>query len=139
MTRAGSRVSGLIGSVSAPDDVWKCVVLVVDDDKPLLSIFARHLPRFGWRVLTAPDGLRALQILDAQPVDVVVVDETMPGPSGAALLEHVHATWPGVRLVLLSGWPSPLGRERAEAIGAQVVMKGEEFATLLEALGGPCG
>jgi DNA-binding response OmpR family regulator len=133
-------MSGSTGSVSAPDEtIWRCVVLVVDDDRPLLEIFSRQLPRFGWKVLTAPDGLRALQLLDSQPVDAIVADEKMPGPAGAALLEHVHATWPGVRLVLLSGWPSEHGRERAKAIGACVVTKGQEFRELLDALGGPCG
>jgi DNA-binding response OmpR family regulator len=135
-----SNMSGSTGSVSGLDDtLWKCVILVCDDDRPLLDIFSRHLPRYGWKVLTAPDGLRALQILDAQSVDAVVVDERMPGPAGAALLEHVHATWPEMRLVLLSGWPSVEGRERAQAIGARVVTKGAEFGELLEAIGGPCG
>lgn len=127
-------------SVSTPDErLWRCVVLIADDDQSLLRIFERHLPQFGWKVLTAPDGLRALQILDSQDVDAVVADELMPGLAGAALLEHVHATWPGVRLVLLAGWPTPYARERCKAIGASVVMKGEEFGELLDALGGPCG
>jgi len=122
-----------------PDErVWRCVVLIADDDRSLLDIFSRHLPRFGWKVLTAPDGLRALQILETNEVDAVVADERMPGLAGAALLEHVHATWPAVRLVLLAGWPTPDARARCREIGAHVVMKGEELRDLLDAIGGAC-
>jgi DNA-binding response OmpR family regulator len=127
-------------SASAPDErTWHCIALVADDDRSLLEIFRRHLPRFGWKVLAAPDGLRALQILETEDVDAVIADERMPGLSGAALLEHVHETWPWVRLVLLAGWPTPDARERCRKIGACVVMKGAEFQELLDALGGPCG
>ena len=113
-------------------------MLVVDDDESLLDIFTSYLPTFGWKVLTATDGLRALQLLEVQDVDAIVVDERMPGLAGAALLEHVHATWPAVRLVLLAGWPTPFARERCENIGAAVVMKSGKFGELLGALGGPC-
>ncbi len=111
-------------------------VLLVDDEPEVSDPLARLLRIHGWRALTERDGLRALQTLEVEQVDAIVADEQMPGAAGAFLLETVHRSWPGVRLVLLAGFPSEAGIERAQAIGAVVLTKGSSVAAVLEAIGG---
>lgn len=110
-------------------------VLVADDDPSFRAMLSRYLPKFGWRVLAVPDGLRALQLLELERVHAVVADERgMGGPSGALLLEAVHTAWPGTRLILYSGYPSNAAADRVKAIGGFVLTKGTDFGELRETL-----
>jgi ActR/RegA family two-component response regulator len=108
-------------------------VLIVDNDAMLRRTLAAVLVARGWKVATQPDGLRALQYLEDNCVDVVIADERMHGPAGPVLLETVHKLCPGTRLVLLSGWPSRVSRERVAALGGVSVVKGDT-KELLDAL-----
>lgn len=84
-----------------------CTVLCVDDEPNILSALKRTLRGAGYMVLTALGGAQALQLLDdmsdQQPVDVVISDMRMPGMDGAQLLEQVHARWPQMVRILLTG------------------------------------
>jgi DNA-binding response OmpR family regulator len=111
-------------------------VLIVDDEMALGMALQRLLSRRGWTVVFESDGLRALRRLKTESFDAVIADERMPGPGGAFLLEEVKRRSPTTRLVMLSGDPSDLGRERVEAIGGVVLMKGGPAILLLEAIGG---
>ncbi len=82
------------------------VVLVVDDDAAVRRALERILrkdPRLD--VIEAEDGLAALRILEARPVDILISDEVMPEINGVRLLQTVRARWPGTRRVLYTGHP----------------------------------
>ncbi len=98
----------MVGPMAPPGQTW--TVLCVDDEPHILSSLKRTLRGAGYRVLTAASGELALdkltQMLDgdaAEPVDVLVSDMRMPGIDGAQLLEEVHARWPALVRVLLTG------------------------------------
>jgi adenylate cyclase len=75
----GSRVAqGTIGSI-----------LVVDDDRLNRIVLTRNLMAHGHSVVTAEDGRQALEILECELPDVVLLDILMPGIDGFAVLEHV--------------------------------------------------
>jgi two-component system, OmpR family, response regulator MprA len=57
-------------------------VLVVDDEPRILSMMRRVLEADGYGVLLAGDGTSALEILRAEPVDLVILDVMMPGIDG---------------------------------------------------------
>jgi response regulator RpfG family c-di-GMP phosphodiesterase len=78
-------------------------VLCVDDEANILSALKRTLRGAGYCVLTAGGGAQALQMLEQMPVDVLLSDMRMPGMDGAQLLEQVHARWPQVVRILLTG------------------------------------
>ena len=64
-------------------------ILIVDDE-PLKRITLRiELSELGYDVTEAPDAHSAVRILDGKPIDLVVSDVRMPGPSGLDLLTHV--------------------------------------------------
>jgi signal transduction histidine kinase len=78
-------------------------VLLVDDEVDFLSSLAQRLELRGLPVLTAASGLEALEILDGEPVDVVVLDVRMPGMDGIETLRRIKDRHPQVQVVMLTG------------------------------------
>jgi DNA-binding response OmpR family regulator len=66
-------------------------VLAVDDEEDILTIIRHNLEREGHRVLTAPNGDRALEIVREEKPDVVVLDVMMPGTDGWGVLNMIKA------------------------------------------------
>ncbi|MCE5192036.1 MAG: response regulator [Actinomycetia bacterium] len=66
-------------------------ILVVEDTELLRRIYYDKLVQEGYRVLTAADGLEALSILRANPVDLVLLDLIMPRMGGLDVLESLKA------------------------------------------------
>jgi CheY-like chemotaxis protein len=65
-------------------------ILVVDDEVVLLNIFMRWIEREGARVFTARNGVEALQLLEANPVDMIISDVRMPKMDGIELARRVR-------------------------------------------------
>ena len=57
-------------------------ILVVDDDRQIVRLLRAYLEKDGYRVLTAEDGTRALQLVRAERPDLVLLDLMMPGRDG---------------------------------------------------------
>jgi sigma-B regulation protein RsbU (phosphoserine phosphatase) len=88
---------------TSPDDSPR-VVLVVDDIAENRDLLRRGLERVGHAVIEAADGAEALDVLAAQPVDLVLLDIMMPGVTGYEVLERVkdHAEWSRIPIVVVS-------------------------------------
>ena len=80
-------------------------ILVADDDAPSLEIIAMFLEMDGHTVLTAKDGLVAWELASAHAPDVIILDSSMPGLSGADVARRVRAEerLRACKLVALSG------------------------------------
>jgi signal transduction histidine kinase/CheY-like chemotaxis protein len=65
-------------------------ILVVDDEPDARQLFRRMLAdeQHGYRVLRASNGFQALEILQQEKVDAILLDLTMPGMDGFAFLEE---------------------------------------------------
>ena len=87
----------------------KETILFVDDEDLLLTMGETILSEYGYRVLTANSGQKAMEILSRaeSPVDLVVTDLVMPAMSGRELVEHVRHVSPATRIICTSGyvWP----------------------------------
>jgi signal transduction histidine kinase len=84
-------------------------VLVVDDESLVLTMAETILSDFGYQVLTASNGQKALTVL-SQPghtVDLVVTDLVMPGMGGRELMERIRQLYPGLPVVPTSGYVMP--------------------------------
>jgi len=81
----------------------EATLLLVDDDEHVLRALRRVLRRSRCHILEAPDAARALEILEQEPVHVVVSDYRMPGMSGVEFLREVKDRYPRVQRVLLTG------------------------------------
>ncbi|HVS02393.1 MAG TPA: SpoIIE family protein phosphatase [Thermoanaerobaculia bacterium] len=67
-------------------------VLVVDDTEANRDLLSRRVARLGHEVREADDGRRALEMMRAEPFDVVLLDLMMPGMSGFEVLEQMKAS-----------------------------------------------
>lgn len=67
-------------------------VLVVDDEESNVDMLSRRLSRCGYNVVTAADGPEALLKLDQHPIDLVLLDQMMPGMTGIDVLRTIRAT-----------------------------------------------
>lgn len=66
-------------------------ILVIDDDEDLRATLAEMLEDEGFRVTQAASGREALQQLDADPADLIMLDYMMPEMSGPEFREEQRA------------------------------------------------
>ena len=88
-------------------DEKKLAILYVDDEPHNLHAFKAAFRR-DYEVLTALGGEEALAIMRAKEVHLVIVDQRMPGMTGAELLEKIHHEFPEPVRMVLTGY-SDLG------------------------------
>ncbi len=81
-------------------------VLVVDDDKAVRAALGVNLRKAGYEVTLCRSAQEALAALADRPFDLVLTDVAMPGMSGLELLAQLRATWPNVRIVVMTGYGS---------------------------------
>lgn len=80
-------------------------VLLVDDDAAVRRVAARSLAMLGYAVVQAADAEAALGLVRAGGhFDLVLSDIALPGMRGSALLRELHASRPGLRVVLMTGF-----------------------------------
>ena len=80
------------------------IVLLVDDDENLLRGLARALRQQPYNLHTVRSAEEAVWALKTRRVDLVVVDERMPGMSGGDLLSWVAQYYPEVVRIVLTGY-----------------------------------
>jgi DNA-binding response OmpR family regulator len=82
----------------------KASILVVDDQPELLENLELVLEAEGYLVVTAGDGLEALEMLAKQPVDLIIADIAMPRMNGYQLYERVRQNlqWVAVPFLFLT-------------------------------------
>ncbi len=92
-------------------------VLVVDDENLLLTMAETILSEYGYKVLTANSGQKALTILSRDDVhaDVVVTDLVMPGMGGRELIERIRQLAPTMRILCTSGYVMPADKQSGTA------------------------
>ena len=81
------------------------IVLVVDDEQPLLRMTSLVLESFGYRVLLAESGAEALNKFQAHRADIklVITDMTMPVMDGATVIKKIREIDPDARIIAASG------------------------------------
>jgi DNA-binding NtrC family response regulator len=81
-------------------------ILVVDDEAIARDNVAYILRKGGYEVLTAEDGLTAIEILEGREVDLVLTDLRMKGQDGMAVLATTKALWPETEVIVITGYAS---------------------------------
>lgn len=83
-------------------------ILIVDDEALMLTMGQMVLSAYGYRVLTAESGEKALEIMAGDiPVDLVITDLVMPGMSGRELMERLRNQSTHVKVLCCSGYIRP--------------------------------
>ena len=102
-------------------------VLAVDDEPTIRQLLRTALEGLGFRVLLADSGARALEIIETEPFDLALVDMSMPGMSGEALLAALAQRFPQTPFIAMSGHGEDELRERMAAAGLSVTLLAKPF------------
>jgi len=79
------------------------IVLCIDDNEDVLQCEKEFLESFGYTVLTAPSGGKALELASIHSVDVVIVDYFMPEMNGDEVALEMRRLRPQAPIIMLSG------------------------------------
>jgi hypothetical protein len=82
------------------------LILVVDDEASILEITQETLEIYGYRVMTASDGLEAVEVYKKHrnDIDIVITDMMMPEMDGIATIRELRKINPAVKIVASSGF-----------------------------------
>lgn len=77
-------------------------ILIVDDEPDTILILQDRLEMEGYEVATATDGGEALELIDQDQPDLVLLDIQMPHLDGIETLTHLHEKYPGLLVLMLT-------------------------------------
>jgi len=82
-------------------------LLVVEDEDATREAVCDFLQALNYRVLEAADGREALEVFERErdKIDLVLSDLVMPGMGGVTLYRKLRERYPGVRMVVMTGYP----------------------------------
>ena len=89
----------------ADDQHHQATLLIVEDDEPLAELLAVLLGGIaGYHTIAVPDAGTAQQVVDQQPIDLLLLDINLPGRSGLELLDELRADpkWQGQPVIVIS-------------------------------------
>ena len=94
-------------------------ILIVDDEKNIVSSLTGILTDEGYEVSKTGDGVEALEIIQEDPPDLVLLDIWLPGMDGIEVLKTVKAYHPEIEVVIMSGHGTIDTAVKATKLGAQ--------------------
>ncbi len=92
-------------------------ILVVDDESIVRDSYELALAEAGYDVRTVASGREAVQACRAERFDAVLADLKMPDMDGLEVARVVSRESPGVRVVIVTGYPSQESAEQAARLG----------------------
>ena len=111
------------------------VILIVDDDPDLLELFTGVVECAGFKVLSASNGLEALELVESHKVNLVFSDVDMPRCDGFQLLKRIKAKDSHDPIVLLQTADITIDLEQVFLLGAEgIYFKPFDLDNLLTAI-----
>ena len=93
-------------------------VLFVDDEEDFVRTMAERMEMREVGSEVALDGMQALQMLEEEIPDVMVLDLRMPGLDGMEVLRRVKSAYPQIEVIIMTGHGSASDEEEARRLGA---------------------
>ncbi len=78
-------------------------ILVIDDEKPTLSMFRLFLDAYGFTVFTAENGEIGMEVFQRENPSIVITDIKMPGMDGLEVLKRIKAINPLAEVIIITG------------------------------------
>ena len=83
-----------------------CRILFVDDDQDILTMVNQYLEMQGYDITTVNSGMKALDLIKDQEIDVVFTDYKMPEFNGLELLAAIKQYKPEIEVIIVTGYGS---------------------------------
>jgi DNA-binding NtrC family response regulator len=87
-------------------------LLIVDDEAPVREFLVRGLAAAGHETSAVADGMAALAALEDDAYDLLLSDIVMPELDGVSLALKVSKEWPGLPIILMTGFADQQARAR---------------------------
>lgn len=117
-------------------------ILVVDDEKYIVTMMKEMLERLGYKVSPFTSSLEAFEEFRKNPdrFDLVITDQTMPGMTGAELAAELMRARRDIPIILCTGFSELLSEEKAKVVGikeyiSKPVVKSEIAKAIRQVLG----
>jgi DNA-binding NtrC family response regulator len=108
-------------------------VLLVDDEKEFIDTLSERMETRGMNVSTTVSPKHALEMVDAESFDAVVLDLKMPEMDGLEVLKKIKEKNPDIQVILLTGHATVQKGIEAMKLGAMdLIEKPVDIATLTE-------
>jgi DNA-binding NtrC family response regulator len=110
-------------------------VLVVDDEENFLTLLKWYLSQRGYDVHAASSADEAFSFLQEHPVDVALLDIRLGGRDGLSLLEQISEHSPGLKVIMMTAYPTVNSIKQAFDRGAaRYLTKPVDLQELADAL-----
>ncbi len=93
-------------------------ILIVDDEPSILQSLSGLLSDEGFEVMTAANGYEALQKIEGEAPDLVLLDIWMPGLDGIETLKEIKTSYPNVQVIIITGHGTIETAVQATKLGA---------------------
>ena len=97
-------------------------ILIVDDEEVVRLSHLRSLQSVNCNARVAEDGIKALEVMEQQALDVILLDLRMPDLDGMEVLRTIKDRWPESEVVIITGYPTIESAKEAVRLGAQNYM-----------------
>lgn len=140
LVRRAVATLGLAAPVSVPSietEQKTKTVMVVDDSVTVRKVTTRFLEREGFDVITAKDGVDALQVLQTKSPDLMLLDIEMPRMDGFEVAKNMRTSeeWAHIPIIMITSRTGDKHREHALSIGVNHYMgKPYQEEMLLESI-----
>ncbi len=101
------------------------VILVVDDSSTVRKFVAASLKMKGFRVVTAGDGIEALECMPAEKFDLIILDLNMPDMDGFEFMRTLRETpeYRDIPIIILSSMTDLKNKDLALEMGATAFLE----------------
>lgn len=93
-------------------------VLVIDDEPIIRTSCKRTLAPEGYDVTLAESGRAGIEILERKTFDVILLDLKMPDMDGIDVLKVIMERWPGIKVIIITGYSTVDTAVEALRLGA---------------------
>ena len=120
---------------AAKPSLTRPLLLVVDDEPPILRVIERLAGKVGFDVVTCGSGSEAMRALMRKPADLAMVDLRMPDVNGLDLLRQIRTAVPSCDVILMTAYAAVDSAVEAIKLGArEYLTKPFDFDRLREVL-----
>jgi len=99
-------------------------LLIVEDNADFRTVFQRRFEQLGYHVLTAPDGVRGLQVVMDAPLDLIILDLNMPYRDGLETLRLIRSVKPKMKVMIVTAVMEEAAQVEARKLGVyEIVFK----------------
>ncbi len=91
-------------------------ILIVDDEKPICDLIDLNLSAAGYRCLAVQDGLAAVERLEKEPFDLILLDVMLPGADGYEVMEYIRPL--GIPVIFITAKHEVRDRVKGLKLGA---------------------